>query len=250
MSAQKTLAFVLKTQDYRDTSLMASFYTRDFGKVRAIIKGGRDAKNRYGSTLEPFSLNEIIVYHRKRGDLHLVTAAELVERFEPLRRDLGRLGLAMYFLEVVDQMTDASQAHEELFELLADALKSLSRTSNPSCAARVFEVKFMRLMGFMPELSSCVRCEEVQIEDGYFSIPSGGLVCETCRKGEGPLVLATREAVAFLTEAAEQPFAGIDGSMLDEETGRRVEKLMRQFVDYHLTYRPKSLVFLEKMGAF
>src|SRR3989338_6070513 len=99
MAAQITQAFVLRTQDYRDTSLLATFYTRDFGKVKAIVKGVRDARYRYGSTLEPFSLNENTVYQRKRGasDLHLVTAAELIERFETVRRDLSMLGSATYF---------------------------------------------------------------------------------------------------------------------------------------------------------
>ena len=67
MSATKTLAFTLKTQDYRDTSLLGYFYTRDHGKVRGIVKGIRDTRARFGSTLEPFSLNEILFYKRRKG---------------------------------------------------------------------------------------------------------------------------------------------------------------------------------------
>ena len=62
MAAEKTLAYVIQTRDYRDTSLIVTFFTYDFGKVKAVIKGGRDGRGRLGSTLEPFSLNEIILY--------------------------------------------------------------------------------------------------------------------------------------------------------------------------------------------
>ena len=54
MSATKDQAFVLKTQDYRDTSLLVYFYSRSHGKIHGIIKGVRDARYRYGSTVEPF----------------------------------------------------------------------------------------------------------------------------------------------------------------------------------------------------
>ena len=249
MAGQKTLAYVLGTRDYRDTSLLATFCTRDFGKVKAIIKGGRDARYRYGSTLEPFSLNEIIVYHRRRGDLHLVTAAELVERYEPVRRDLESLATATYFLELVDQLTDAGHSNEDVFDLLGEALTWLSRGASWRIGARIFEIKLMQRLGFMPELTECVRCGQAQ-QEAYFSIPSGGIVCSECRKGEGPLVFASQAALEFLGRAQAEPFAGLDTLKPDLETLDRIDKLMRQFVDSHLGYRPRSLSFMEKISAF
>ncbi len=249
MPGQATQGFVLKTQDYRDTSLLATFYTRDFGKVKAIIKGGRDARYRYGSTLEPFSLNEIIVYHRRRGDLHLVTSAELVERFEILRRDLNYLGTSTYLLELVDQLTDTGHPHTEVFDLLHETLRYMCEGNSCRAASRIFEVKLMTEMGLMPELSQCVRCGEEQDKDGYFSIASGGVVCTGCRKGEGPLVAAPRIAVDFLDRLRREPFSDLQNLIAPAGTAERIEKLMRQFVDFHLGYRPRSLAFLEKIGA-
>jgi len=251
LAGQTTQAFVLKTQDYRDTSLLATFYTRDFGKVRAIIKGGRDARYRYGSTLEPFSLNEIVVYQRKRGasDLHLVTAAELLESFEPLRRDLGMLGSATYFLELIDQLTDTGHPHPEVYELLQEALAYMCRGQSARAATRILEVKLMTEMGLMPELTHCVRCNEEQEADGYFSISSGGVVCMGCRKGEGPLVAAPRIAVDFLNRLRREPFSQLENLTAPAGTAERIEKLMRQFVDFHLGYKPRSLTFLEKIGV-
>ncbi|MEK0324528.1 MAG: DNA repair protein RecO, partial [Nitrosopumilus sp.] len=115
MAATHTQAFVIKTQDYRDTSLLGTFYSQDLGKFRAIVKGGRDGRARYGSTLEPFSLNELAVYKRKHGDLHMVTGAELIERYDSVRRDLQSLGLATYMAELLDQLTDIGGPHFELF---------------------------------------------------------------------------------------------------------------------------------------
>ena len=39
----KTEAMVLTKMDYGDTSKIVSLYTKDFGKLSAIIKGGRSS---------------------------------------------------------------------------------------------------------------------------------------------------------------------------------------------------------------
>src|SRR5258705_7652829 len=116
MSATKTLAFILKTQDYRDTSLLGDFYTREHGRVRGIVKGIRDTRARFGSTLEPFSLNEILFYKRKRGgDLHLVTQVDMLEEFPVVRGDLERLATASYCIELVSELVEPEEPHREIF---------------------------------------------------------------------------------------------------------------------------------------
>ena len=95
MSATKNQAFILKTQDYRDTSILGDLYTKDYGRIRGIVKGIRDTRARFGSTLEPFSLNEILFYRRRKGgDLHLVTHVELTDLFQDVREDLARCVVA------------------------------------------------------------------------------------------------------------------------------------------------------------
>ena len=206
MAADKTLAYVIRTQDYRDTSLLATFYTLGHGKVKAILKGGRDARFRMGSTLEPFSLNEILIYRRRRGgDLHMVTGADLVDRFEPVRRDLEKLGTASYFMELLDQMAE-SEAHPEVFYLVSDALNFLADGHSPRRTARIFEVKLLTALGFMPELGQCVRCGAKDFEEIYFAVGSGGIVCGHCRAAESPLVMIPKGVISFLEQAMKRSF--------------------------------------------
>jgi DNA repair protein RecO (recombination protein O) len=246
MPAHRTQGFVLRTQDYRDTSLLAAFYTRDFGKIKGIVKGGREARVRYGSTLEPFSLNEILFYDRRRTDLVLITSVELAERFEPLRRDLEKLGLAAYLTELVDQMTDAG-AGPELFDALRETLEAMAAGADARRAARVFEVKLLGATGHMPRTDACVRCGRAE-GASLFSVASGGLLCAVCRRGEGALVPVTPGVLAFLARAAGGAVAEAAREPLDAETEERLERLLRRFVDHHLVSRPRALAFLEKVG--
>ena len=60
MSIERSKAIVLKNQDLRETSVLATFFTKDFGKISGIMKGIRGTFNQTNNSLELFSLSEII----------------------------------------------------------------------------------------------------------------------------------------------------------------------------------------------
>lgn len=262
MSATKTLAFVLRTQDYRDTSMLAHLYTRDFGLVRGVVRGIRDARGRFGSTLEPFSLNEILFYRRRRGsDLHQVTQAELVEAFDAVRADLERTAYAGYFVELVNELVEPEDPNPPLFDLLEGSLRFLGTGASPRRAARIFEVKLLGLLGLMPELKRCVACGAEAPEPAYFNVALGGIRCRACSAAataspagqEHPQGVAmgfpvSRGALAFLEHVRRAPLGDLGHVKVSQEVGAEVERALRRFVDFHLHSKLKTVVFLEKMG--
>ncbi len=178
MAATKSHAFVLKTQDFRDTSLLAHFYTRDFGKIHGIIKGIRDQRARFGSMLEPFSMNEILFYRKRRGgDLHLVTQVELLKLYPAVRADLTQLSYASYLIDLLDQITELEEPHAEVFDLLQESLTFLGEGLSPRRTARIFEVKLLESLGLMPEIRACVICQTPDPDPAFFRASMGGLLC-------------------------------------------------------------------------
>ena len=277
MSATKTQAFILKTQDYRDTSLLAHVYTRDFGKIRGIVKGIRDTRARFGSTLEPFSLNEILFYKRRRGgDLHQVTQVDLVDDFASVRGDLERLGYASYFIELVNELTEPEDPNPEIFDLLRDSLRFLASGASAKRATRIFEVKFLEDLGLMPEISSCVVCRADSPDPAFFNVALGGIRCKTCSQSRlaapsgrlaGPTGIsptgrqaAGREPSAavgipvskgtlnFLQHVRRAAVSDLHKVKVAQEVGGELEKMLRRFVDFHLSNKLKSVIFMEKMG--
>ena len=227
MSATKTRAFVLKTRDYRDTSLLAYFYTKDFGKINGIVKGIRDTRARFGGMLEPFSLHEILFYRKRRGgDLHLVTQSESLNVFPELREDLERLGTASYFIDLVNELVELEEPHPEIFSLLNDSLLFLSSGASPKRIARIFEVKFFELLGLMPDTADCRA---------------------VLRSGYGNIVLS-QGALNFLDHVKRSPVQELYNVKVSQEVGIELERVLRRFVDFHLQNKLKTVVFLEKMG--
>ena len=246
MSATKTLAFALKTQDYRDTSLLATFYTRDYGKVRGIVKGIRDARARFGSTLEPFSLNEILFYKRKRGgDLHLITQVDLVDMFQGVRDDLERLSYASYFIDLLNELVEVEDPNPAIFDLLQDSLLFLSSGASCKRTARIFEIKLFELLGLMPEIKNCVVCGTENPDPAYFGVSLGGVCCKNCSEEAGMIV--SRGTLNFLEHARRSPFKELHHVKVSQEVGIELEKMLRRFVDFHLSNKLRSVIFLEKM---
>ena len=88
MAAEKAQALVLRTTDWSETSRIATLWTREFGKVRALAKGGRRLKSNFENALDLLTLCSIVFLRKSSGGLELLTEAQVLERFAPLRTDL------------------------------------------------------------------------------------------------------------------------------------------------------------------
>src|SRR5207253_4640052 len=91
MSAEKATALVLRTTDWSETSRIATLWTREFGKVRVLAKGGRRLKSNFESALDLLTVCTIVLLRKSSGSLDLLTEARVVKRFPQLRTDLAAL---------------------------------------------------------------------------------------------------------------------------------------------------------------
>src|ERR1700732_5645823 len=101
MAAEKATALVLRTVDWSETSRIATLWTREFGKVRVLAKGGRRLRSNFESALDLLTVCSIVLLRKSSGGLDLLTEAQVVERFPRLRTDLAALYAAYYVAELL-----------------------------------------------------------------------------------------------------------------------------------------------------
>src|SRR6202165_5529329 len=111
MPSEKALALVLKTTDWRETSRIATLWTREFGKVRALAKGGRRLKSSFESALDLLTVCRIVFIRKSSDSLDLLTEAQVVRRYPRLRTDLGALYAAYYVAELLTDWTEDYDPH-------------------------------------------------------------------------------------------------------------------------------------------
>lgn len=248
MAIQKTEAFVLKTQPFRTSSLLVTFFSRDFGKLKGLAKGVRKEGIVHPSTFEPFTLLEIVFYEKVHSEIHLISEAVVLESYEGLRRNLSVLATAYYLAELTDELTELQDPHESLFELLQTIFQLLP-TLSVSLLARCFEVRLLSEIGLLPPMDHCVICGRVNPEKVYFSPRQGTTLCERCRqrsRDSRPLGGRTIEALRIFRQGE---FRQVAQSPVSEEALDEIGKMVENFLSDRLTRPLKTRRFLEQVQS-
>src|SRR5437764_9986839 len=124
MTAQKATALVLRTVDWSETSRIATLWTREFGRVRVLAKGGRRLHSNFESALDLLTVCSIVLLRKSTGGLDLLTEARVVERFGQLRVDLPALYAAYYVAELLSDWSEEYDPHPALFDEARDTLQT------------------------------------------------------------------------------------------------------------------------------
>jgi DNA repair protein RecO (recombination protein O) len=244
MAAEKALAVVLRTTDWSESSRIATLWTREFGKVRVLAKGGRRLKSSFESALDLLSVCSIVLLRKSSGGLDLLTEAQLVERFGRLRTDLQALYAAYYVAELLSDWTEDYDPHPLLFDEARATLQTLA-TPGTVTALRLarFELVLLRELGYAPVLEACATCGSSPPAQGLaFSPAAGGVLCRACQPAQRvrrPLSPQTWRALRELNESAEA---------WRTERGPEVRKELRQVLGQYVTYllgrQPRLLSYL------
>ncbi len=244
MAIQKTQALVLKTQTFRSSSLILTFFTRDYGKLKGIAKGVRREREIRGSSFELFSELEIVFYEKLRSELHLISEYAVLESHDALRRNLDTVAYASYFSELADMLFEVHDPHPAFFEHLQIAFRFLPSVPAGKLA-RLFEMKLFAEIGWMPYLDGCVECGDRTLDRGFFSVEQGALLCPRCSpnfRGVRPL---NTDALSLLRQYGRLSFQEALRVHVMPGTQREVENLLSAYLTYRLPGPLKSRHFLE-----
>jgi DNA repair protein RecO (recombination protein O) len=241
--AEKARALVLRTTDWSETSRIATLWTREFGRVRVLAKGGRRLKSAFENALDLLTLCDIVLLRKSSGSLDLLTEAQVVRRFPRLRDDLSALYAAYYVAELLADWTEDYDPHPRVFDEAVETLAALGAHSvavGPRLAR--FELVLLRELGHGPALDNCAVCGgPVGGETTAFSAAAGGVICPRCRprhRDSRPLSAVCRHALKTLPGPTESV----------PELDRGVREELRQLLGHYITYlmgrKPRLLPYL------
>ncbi len=109
----RTDAIVLKRRDYGEADRLLTVFTPNHGKLVLLGKGVRKTQSRKAGHVELFTHSTLLVAKGRTWDL--VTQAETVEPFLPLRESLLRTSYGYYVAELLDGFTQENDAHPAMF---------------------------------------------------------------------------------------------------------------------------------------
>ncbi len=224
---------VLRTIRLGEADRIVTLMTEQHGKVRAVAKGVRRTRSKFGSRLEPLSHVALLGW-QGRSDLDIINQVEVIDTNRAVREDLDRMAAAMSMLEVVDQVGQERHANPRLYEMLVGAVTALGGRDSPMVAPAFF-LKVLALEGSAPVLDVCVSCGEPDPDLLVaFDLSEGGVLCRRCRRGRpvsaGALALMRRTLggdLALVLAEPRSPFADEVGALATEAMESHLDRRLR-----------------------
>lgn len=237
---------MLRHSDWGEADRLLVLFSREAGKLRAVAKGVRKLHSRKAGHLEPFTHVKLMMAAGR--DFWIVTQAETMEAYLPIREDLVRTAYAAYVIELIDRFTYEEGENRPLFQLLIDTLGRISTLPDPFPAVRYYEIRLLDLLGFRPELTNCVRCgSQIKAEDQFFDAELGGVLCPRCGANVATARGISMLALKYLRHFQRSTFREASRATLTPGVKREVESLLSYYLTYLLERRLNSPLFLHEV---
>jgi DNA repair protein RecO (recombination protein O) len=245
MAIISTEAIVLRTVDLRETSRIAFFFTKNRGKVIGVLKGIRKDAKKFGSSLDKFSVNDIVYYEYTNSEIHLVSQCDMKEFFLAIRADARRITAADYAAELVNKIMPVEERNPAIYALLLDYFRSLGEVEDVSRLVHMFQIKVLSLSGFRPHIDSCVRCGHAVTGRSRFSTRLGGLICGQCLTTYTPGVeVVSPGAIATLLYVEKNPWATCRNLHMPPGIRKELRLILNNFLLFHLGKNIKAAKYL------
>jgi DNA repair protein RecO (recombination protein O) len=161
MDAERAEGVVLRRQLVTESSLIVTWFTREFGKLKTMAKGARRPKGPFQGKIDLFYHDEILFLRSKQSDLHLLHDCFLENPHKKIRDSVESLTAASYTGEMVDLATEVEDPNPKLFDLLTATLDALEVQRGRSAVIIWFELRLLSAVGWAPRWETSTAVTKV-----------------------------------------------------------------------------------------
>jgi DNA repair protein RecO (recombination protein O) len=233
---------VLRTQKLGEADRIVTFLTRGTGRVRAVGKGVRRTKSKFGSRLEPFMHVDVQFAHGRTLDI--VTQAETLSPFgEAIAADYARYTAGTAMLETAERLTaEEKEPARQQYLLLVGGLRALAESQHdPALVLDAFLLRSLSVAGWAPSFDDCARCGAPG-PHAAFGVAHGGALCASCRV---PGCATPSPATMALMAALLSGDWGV-ADRSEDRARREGSGLVAAFLQWHVERGLRSLPLVER----
>lgn len=181
-----TQAFILSYNKYKNSSIIASFLTKN-SIIDAICYRAKKDSKAFGSDFESVSKMQISLYQKKQPNLSILKESSIIKNYNSLEKSIYSSLAVFYIREVL--LYSAKDFDERYFILMEKILNALEKLEEENendllknyinILLRAFEMKVLYIAGISPQLDSCILCSNQKAD--FYSIIEGGIICTDCK---------------------------------------------------------------------
>jgi DNA repair protein RecO (recombination protein O) len=242
-----TDGIVLRNLPYGEADLLVTFYTLDFGLLKAFAKSPRKTRSRFGSSLEPLTCSRVSFMGKEGAPLPRLTQADILRPFQGLRENVGCFLMLTEMSELLMSFIPEDEVNREVYYLLRQVMEMMEENCKRQLSL-LFKIRLLSLKGYQPRLKGCARCGK---ESQRFHKSQGSVICSNCSSKMphpkedvielSPGVIKLCDALgAWEIERTQRIRAS--KKMLEE-----VSFVLESHIEHILSKRLKTKVFMEAM---
>lgn len=223
--------FILSRVNFRETSVILTIYSFEFGKIKGVLKGVRKEKTK----IPPLAFSEgahinISVY-KKKGDLNLFSTPNLIE-FVEFENNLYLQKIYFYILKLIDLFVPENQKEEKIFFLLKNVIDNLKKTEKPWLIFVGFKIKFIEILGYGIKIDKCCKCDK-KTSVFFLSPKHGGILCRKCGYDEINCVKISKKIVSIIRFIKKIPLENIEVLKVEKKICEEINFYCNFVLYYH-----------------
>ena len=251
-----TQAFILSYNKYKNSSIIASFLTKN-SIIDAICYRAKKDSKAFGSDFESVSKMQISLYQKKQPNLSILKESSIIKNYNTLEKSIYSSLAVFYIREVL--LYSAKDFDERYFIFMEKILNALEKLEEENendslknyinILLRAFEMKVLYIAGISPQLDSCILCSNQKAD--FYSITEGGIICENCKTNSKDAIKLEKGDIDFMRIIKKTSLIDIaqnkeiNNFYINSITN--VRDIMNKSLFNHLNKNFKSLKVLEEI---
>lgn len=246
---QTVSGLTLRSVNYKEADQILTVLTDSRGCLTVKARGASRKGSRLRAASQLFTFSQMTLYE-SRGRLTL-QEAEVQQQFSGLQSRLSALALASYLAEVLATEAEDAPGGEQLLRLALNCLYALSHGLAPEKIVKAaFELRYMTLAGYAPELSGCAVCGRAEPVRPVAVLEAGVIRCKACPLpgASGRQTELTPGALAAARYLLRCDLKKLFSFTLGEEDLRRLGNFSESYLLTKLERSFRTLDFYKSVG--
>lgn len=166
-----TEGIVLHYIKYGESSVIATIFTRDFGRQSYLINAARSRKSQNKpSLLQPLFLVDLVAYQKPTHELHRIKELKSNQVYQNIPFNITKSSLVIFIAEVLYKSINEQESYPEMYDFIKNSLLYFDLMETGSSNFHLwFLFRLTEYLGFFPETN------RVGFE-GWFDMKKGAIV--------------------------------------------------------------------------
>lgn len=236
MGLIETEALILKTYNLGDADKIVVMLTRAEGLVRGVAKGAKRLKSRFGGSLEPFTVIDLVFFQKEERELVSIRQIDLVTSYFAKASNPNFLQKFAYLAELLTEFAPPSDPNERLYRMAKVCLEAAAENSEQlEGIVLYFEVWILKLAGYLPDWQHCDNCKKaLNSEDDAGLQINFHLLCLGCQKARGSHTISAEQRLIFAAAQKVSPSKFLDFVGGQQANVKNISNVLRRVIAHVL----------------